>query len=43
MKMKIPILFSTEMVKAILNTKPNAWPPESIGPTNRLNGRREEV
>jgi hypothetical protein len=28
-----PILFSTPMVKALLNTKPNAWPPEPIDPS----------
>jgi hypothetical protein len=29
---ELPILFSTPMVQAILNTKPNAWPPEPIDP-----------
>jgi hypothetical protein len=27
-----PILFSAPMVKALLNTKPNTWPPEPIDP-----------
>ena len=27
-----PILFSTPMVQAILNTKPGVWPPEPIDP-----------
>lgn len=33
MKMERPILFTTKMVKALLNTKPNVWPPEPIDPT----------
>jgi len=28
-----PILFSTPMVKALLNTKPNTWPAEPIDPS----------
>jgi hypothetical protein len=28
-----PILFSTPMVKVLLNTKPNTWPPEPIDPS----------
>lgn len=28
-----PILFKTDMVKAILNCKPNIWPPEPINPS----------
>ena len=25
-----PVIFSTDMVKAILNTEPNVWPPEPV-------------
>jgi hypothetical protein len=28
-----PILFSGEMVRALLNTQPNVWPPEPIDPS----------
>jgi hypothetical protein len=27
-----PIIFSTPMVEAILNTKPGVWPPSAIDP-----------
>jgi len=32
MKKEKPIIFSTLMVQAILNTKPGVWPPEPIDP-----------
>ncbi|GHU68386.1 hypothetical protein FACS189447_10840 [Spirochaetia bacterium] len=38
-----PILFSTPMVQALLNTKPNVWPAEPIDPGKPFKGMTRRV
>jgi len=38
-----PILFSTPMVKALLNTKPGAWPAEPIDPSRPCKSQTRRV
>jgi hypothetical protein len=41
-----PIIFSTHMIQALLNTKPGTWPPEPIDASKPLlnsGGLRNEL
>ena len=38
-----PIIFSTPMVKALLNTRPGVWPPEPIDPSKPFKSQTRRV